>query len=702
MASGTMAQTVRVRSGEHDGYTRLVFQIPPGTDWDLASHQNGARLAVALKDATFETDAVFSRLSAGRLTSVLQPEPGAPLELDFGCDCVATAFLHRQTMVVVDIAPGAFTPPPDIAALPPLLPKPDVTKPRAAHPGVELPASLLQLQRRGFETQLMSRLLQGADREVVDLNLANVGARQSGYFGPIQSPADLPENLHVSTILDEIPGLDQSALLQVETRPKCIADAELGFDTWTGTQPFAQHVAELRGGLFQEFDRLDIETAEKLAKLYTYFGFGAEAVQVMQLVPKRDAKWDRIEAMARFIDDQQIARSNPFFDQQRCGGDAALWAVLTEGYLAKDAKLNSIEHSFTRLPQHLKVQFGPLLSEILIEADRLESAHRILRAVDRVNDTDDPELVLAKASIAEAEGDDQQATDLLTKAATAPEATDEAPLALARLIEKRWSDRGAITGQELDLAAAYAVQFRNSESGPMMARAHVLALALNQEFGAAFGRFPAGMEDKAWHRTHDQVLQLLAERGDDVSFLRHVLTLSMTEREGMTIETAMALSDRLTQLGFAELGFEMANRPADKAHRADRTRLRARASIYEDRPRHALLELAGERSEPAMRLRAQALIKSQDFAGAALILKEIGETDAAERNFWRAGLIEEAQTETPGMYGNLAGLSQALTDPIARQPEKPLADATALLEASSLTRSQINDMFNMLGGDVSE
>lgn len=207
LAGEALAQSVRVRSGEHNGYTRLVFQVPPGTDWDLTPRQNGAQLAISLEDVSFETNAVFNRLSAGRLASLSQSNSGEPLELSFGCECVATAFLHRQTMIVVDIAPGEYTPTPDIAVLPPLLPQPDIERPLTAlaqTPGAELPASLLHLERRNFETQLMSRLLQGADRDVVDLNLANVGARQSGYFGPVQSPADLPENLHVSTILDEI------------------------------------------------------------------------------------------------------------------------------------------------------------------------------------------------------------------------------------------------------------------------------------------------------------------------------------------------------------------------------------------------------------------------------------------------------------------------------------------------------------------
>lgn len=457
-----------------------------------------------------------------------------------------------------------------------------------------------------------------------------------------------------------------------------------------------EQVAALRAGLFQEFDRLDTDAAERLAKFYAYYGFGSEAVQVLRFFSDDSADFGRVEAIARLMDDEAMADLNPFSDQQRCGGDTALWAVLTEGHLAKDAKLNSIEQSFTRLPQHLKVQFGPELAEILVKADRLEASHRVLRAVDRVDEADRPKVALAKAEVAVAEGDDQSAEDLLTQAATASEATEEAPLALARLIEKRWADRGAVTGRELDLIAAYAVQFRSAEMGPTMARAHAVALGLNQEFGAAFARFPDDTGGKAWRRTHGQVLQLLAERADDVTFLRFALSLSADAQESVPTETAIALSERLTRLGFSEHGLALANRKQDSVRRADRTKLRALAALQVGQPRQALLELAEDRSEAAMHLRAEALIDSQDFAGAALVLQEIDQTDAAGRNFWRAGLMEEARAEDPGMYGTLAQLSQSLAAPVNRQPEKPLADAAELLESSASMRQQIEKMFGVL------
>ena len=491
--------------------------------------------------------------------------------------------------------------------------------------------------------------------------------------------------------------MDTAALEQVDTRPVCIANTELGFQDWSGSQAFPQQVANLRTDLFHEFDRLDTDAAEKLAKLYAYHGFGAEAVQTLMLTSHSKPKWTRIATIARLMDGEDTAPPNPFLDQQRCGGDAALWAVLTEGQLAKDAEANEIEQAFGRLPRHLRRQFGPVLSGIFVEANELEASRRILRSVERVDEGDRPEVALAQADVAAAEGNDARTEELLTKAATAPKAKDEAPLALARLIEKRWSDRGAISGQELELVAAHAIQFRNSEIGPMMARSHALALGLNQEFGAALNIMRASAGGKDWRRTQDQLLQLLAERADDVTFLRHALALPPEKRDAMTLNTAVAFSERLTRLGFGALGYELAGRTADNARHADRSLLRAQASLLQNRPRQALLELSGNDSDTAQRLRARVLIDGQDFAGAALVLKKIGDIEEANRNLWRAGLPEEIGDDTQGSYGTLSQLSHSLTRPISRKPGKPLADAAGLLQDSAEMRSEIGEVFLFLG-----
>ncbi len=698
LGTGASAQALPVRSGEHGGYTRLVVRVPPGTEWVLDQRQNGASLTIGIDDVTFDTRAVFGRLSGNRLKSLDQPEPGAALDMAFGCECIATAFLHRQTMVVVDIAPGSLAP--SEVSLTPALSANSAAKPSlpAELPTSELALPLLQLNHRAFEDQLMARILQGADRQVVDLQLAGVGRRHSTGFGPLRAGEEPAPNLRLSSVLDDVRGLGNLAIPQLDTPPVCIADSEIGLATWSTSQPFSTQLAGLRVGLFQEFDRIDRARALKLAKLYIHFGFGAEAREVLNLLPEPATNHDMLSAIAYAMDGLPVPAPNLFEGQQRCDGAAAFWALMTEGALHQDAQLNVIEQTFGRLPQHLRRQLGPALADLLVAADRLEASRRILRAVERVLDTHSADVTLAKAAIATAAGDADTAETLLTEVAKTPAAAKEAPLALARLVEKRWSDRGAISPRDLDLAAGYAREFRRSELGPMMARTHVLALALSQDFDGALGRLADAPGTEDWRRTQDQVLHLLAERADDITFLRHVLGLPAETRGAVAVQTAIAVAERLADLGFSAPIHALANRPRDRERRFDRARLRARAALLDGQPRQALLELADDPSKAARKLRAQAMMRTQDHEATARLLHELGAVEAADRYAWLAG-TDGGDAEASNAFTDLTRITALLAEPAERQPDRPLADAAGLLQDSATARARIADMLDIVRGN---
>lgn len=690
--STASAQALRVRSGEHDGYTRVVVQVPVGTNWTLSQSPNGAQLSVAIDDVTFDTRSVFDRLSGNRLKALTQAKLGGSLDMAFGCDCMATAFLHRQSMVVIDIAPKANAHSVAALPIPPLSPQTPNPLPDAI-PATQLALPLLQLDQSGVENRLMSRILQGADRDVVDLELAKVGDRPSTGLGPLRANAEFTANLQLRSILDEVRGLEALELPQLEPRAECITDSELGFASWPGEKPFSTQVAALRAGLFQEFDRVDEARALRLARLYTYHGFGVEALQVLDLMAETSPGAERISAIAHAMDGFAAPRSNPFAGQQRCYGMSALWALISEGELAADAHLDVIEQSFGRLPRHLRTHLGAALADILVDAGELEASRRILRSVERVLDQGSADVTLAKAEIAAAAGKTEKAEALLSEVASAPTTTSEAPIALARLIEKRWSDRGAVSPADLDLAASYARELRRSDMGPMMARTHTLALALSQDFENALGHIEDAPESSEWQRTEDQVLQLLAESADDITFLRHVIGLPDQRRDAISVETAVSLALRLTDLGFSTQALALASRPQDKTHRFDRAQLRARVALLQNRPNQALLEISEDESQEADQLRAQAISQTDDYAEAARLLREIGLSEAADRSAWLAGdAIVDAASQT--VFGEIHQITDQLAQSANRQLDKPLADATALLEDSESARGRITDLLD--------
>ncbi|WP_170545873.1 hypothetical protein [Ruegeria arenilitoris] len=700
-ATSATARDVTVRSGEHDGYTRLVVQVPPNTGWVLKQTKNGARLNVALEDVAFQTGAVFQRLTQNRLAALSQVAPGGPLELEFGCDCVASAFLFKNTMIVVDIAPGTYLPPltSDIPA--PVLPKtPKDDKapgPDQSIAALELP--LLNLNAGGFEDQLATRLLQGADRGIVDLKVTPVGPRASIGNQSLLMPPDVELNVQVTSILDDLNGLLGPDVPQLERRPPCVSSAELAFDDWSDERPFAEQAAQLRAGLFQEFDALDKTRALQLAKLYAYSGFGAEAIRTLGLLGERSLETERIAAIARVLDNGPLNGSNPFAGLQRCESDAAMWAALTEGSLHEDANLVAIEQSFAHLPDHLRRHVGPMLSDILVDGQELEAARRVLRSVDRVETQSSADTTQAKAKVATAEHDALRTETLLTEVLEAPDATLEAPMALARLVDKRWQERGAVSPQELDLAESYTVELRRSEIGPMMRQTYAVALSLGQEFDAALDVVAELSGGDGTTETLNRVVFVLTERADDATFLRRVLSLSHTQTQGLTIDAAIAVADRLAGLGFARQAQALAKRPQDRLKRGERARLRARAALLAQRPHQAMLELADDPSEEAASLRATALQAAGDFAAAGDQMRASGQVEEANRLFWLADLSEKAEPDSGTKFSRVAKTTLGLAASPARVPEKPLADAEVLLQDSVETRQRIADLFATLKTD---
>lgn len=695
-ATGVLAKDVPVRSGEHDDFTRLVLNVPAGTNWSLAHRKNGARLAVELDDAEFKTGSVFARLSAGRLEAISQADPGAPLELEFGCDCAATAFLYKDTMIVVDIAAQKALPPPSLD-IPSIVIPEQTSKDRrqAEAPSIEMVAPLLQLDRDDLQQRLSTRLLQGADRELVDLNVTPPGPRASAPEMLPDIARDLPAHIQVSSILDELGILGEPALQPLESLPACISDAELGFDAWSDGRPFAQQVAELRAGLFLEFDRVDRAIALKLAKLLAHWGFGSEAIQVLQLMEDASPEQEWVRAVAQVIDDQPVSKPNQLRGLQRCDGAVAIWAAMADGQLQDDAQQERMEQAFLRLPEHQQRILGPRLAKIFVNYGQLEAARRVLRSVDRVQILQRPEVTLAQAAVAAAEGDADTGDILLNEVIDNPSSDLEAPLALARLVEKKWAEGGAVSRRQIDLISGYAIELRNSELGPVMARGHALALGLGGEFSAVFDILDAHRGDETWTGTHNRILQLAAERADDLTFLRHASTLKPHESESFSTETSLLLAKRFADLGFAKQARDLAGAGSDGTRRRERAILRARAALLENRPDVALRELAEDPSDDAERLRAQAMTDMGNHAAAVEAWRDIGDEDTAARLSWWAGFELEGVGAKDTALGQVMDLSSALRAPVQRLPDKPILDAEQLLEASAETRQKIAELLNV-------
>ena len=103
-ASAAGAATVAVRSGAHEGFTRLTMDLPRRLGWAL--NGSGARRTLRLDgtDLDFDLSQAFTRIGRDRVRALSGGGEDATLVIDLGCDCDVDGFFAGESLLVIDIA----------------------------------------------------------------------------------------------------------------------------------------------------------------------------------------------------------------------------------------------------------------------------------------------------------------------------------------------------------------------------------------------------------------------------------------------------------------------------------------------------------------------------------------------------------------------------------------------------------------------
>ncbi len=107
LARPSAAEALRVRSGEHAGFSRLVITPPDGTGWRLGRAGAGYELRLDREDVTFDTTGIFGLIPKARIAAVTAGSVPGSLAIGLSCNCSATAFETAGGLIVVDVADAA-------------------------------------------------------------------------------------------------------------------------------------------------------------------------------------------------------------------------------------------------------------------------------------------------------------------------------------------------------------------------------------------------------------------------------------------------------------------------------------------------------------------------------------------------------------------------------------------------------------------
>ncbi|NHB76646.1 hypothetical protein [Rhodobacter calidifons] len=645
LAAPAAGETARVYSGEHGDFTRLVIELPNGSDWLLGRTEDG--YAFATKDAAqpdYDLAGVWRRISRARASAILKDPGTGALRLSLGCDCHITPFEFRPGVVVLDIRPGAApkgsefevafdgqrkgaaeSDQPQPAGGPVqdytwLDTRATTTVPNHTPSPLPLPLATGGVSLEPLRNELLEQLARGAAEGIVDLGLP---AKASGKTQAASE--DLPWS---GIRIGEQPGLatrlPNPFENERESDPACTPEPLLDIAAWGEALSPLDILASARSGLHGEFDIADPDAVLRSVRLHLHLGFGAEAIQMTELVSDAaEAEPLSIyKSMGRIIDGEPDP-ATPFAGMLDCDGPAALWAALARDRLPRGPGVNraAILRAFQSLPSHLRSHLGSGLADRFLAIDDADAARMIRDAMSRAPQVEAKTIALLDASNSLHRGDIEAAR---RHAAEAVALDGNQATSLVTLVEAHFQDQKPLAAEIPETLRALRGEIGASELGAKVDRAIVLSLALSGQMDAAFS------SGEAVGKVLADLWNVAASRADDDSFLRHAVLPTGNQPPALPQDLALNIAVRLLDLGFPDAALAWIG-PVSTRDTASRRLAAARAQLGRGDARAALQLLEGLNGAESESVRAAALFQLDDLPQAASALRAARRPDDAIR-----------------------------------------------------------------------
>lgn len=597
------AAPLRVQTGEHADFTRVVIGLPQGADWQIGRTPEGYTVRVSATDG-FILDEFFTLIPRDRISAVSQDPDEGELQLIVDCVCHAVASIHLSNFLVIDIRDGPAPPnSPFEAALvlktsvdpDPPLPAPvglayrpaqnrllPLITPRFMGPESEPPADnaeqneevadspapvisaasadeALRLIAQSLTESVGRGLTEGLLQE--GLNTVSEPSTLNDDFGvpPLLARAALP-GVTARTSIDPLAIESAAPSPQTQDGQRCLPEAAFDVASWGNDSPPGQQLNVTRNGLAAEDGRFAEGSLVTLARLYVFLGFGREAQQALELEGVQSQDRIFLRTIAQIIDDEPVVPM-VFAGQVSCPTNVALWALLAQPNAPTDAQVNrtAVVNAYRALPHYVQQAIAPRLSRALLAIGAEDEALQVLGPQATV-DSGDITRLLAEASLADALGEDTLAMDKIKDAArNAPRISPEA---MARFF-RDGASRGIGFSDE-DFLLADALRFENTDTPAAadLADAQFVGYLSVDRFADARTLLLTrqnALSPEAYAAGVSAVYQQAAQRMPDASFLEFVWQQDLTMQDAATQNL---IAQRLVELGFPDRALSVLTSPA--------------------------------------------------------------------------------------------------------------------------------------------
>ncbi|PYG26526.1 tetratricopeptide repeat protein [Pelagimonas varians] len=726
------AQQVSVRSGEHGDFTRLVFNIPTGTNWSISPSTKGnkLRLNLEMNPTYFDTSTVFEKISKARVSALMAVPEEAAIDIELACNCVSEAFIFQNKMLVVDVKEKLVSATDDTGReidlpIESQLQAGSLTRYQADFTKVWLSQGprigpKKSANPMGFDTPLASAEVSGPeisnsdpfDNSQAEMVRAQIfgdvaSAATQGLLNPtsilkqpprkfddvsLQKPGDL-NDLSADVALRELVldrTLEASGRISIGGQ-QCVPDALLSFTKWEeDTDDVSLVLATRRGAVFGEFDKINNSVMNSYVKSLLYFSFGAEAREALTMIGGAENKV--FHALSYLVDGDSDP-SQLFQDQFACEGLAAVWAVVDGTGLRSTSEIDeeSVLQGFEMLPKHLREQLGPKISQNLSKNGFSAPAKDILRRLERMLGEETNSITLGKAQIQLMGGNIDQASTAFNNLAESQ--SPETAEAIVSAVEIAEQTGVKVSDRVVELSAAYSTELRNTDAGSEMWEAHLKSLTINGRFEDALDVLNKveGVNPKLVEEARNDIFEAIFDRADDVSFLRHFFLIDSEHWNALGSTQILSAARRMMELGLPNAAIGVLGKVSEQQLDREKRLLQARALLDLSRPEESEILLIGLQGQEVSRLRAVARSQMGDHNYARSIFSELGQKSDAQVEAWLSGDWERVSEVDDGPLSSAADMIQS--EPNLNSPNRvSLADVESLFKESYKSRETIKDI----------
>jgi hypothetical protein len=687
LSGQALAEQIIVRAGAHPGFTRLVMELPDGSDWRIEADGQTHRLVISPYDEGFDTSEVFDLIDRRHLDDIEGRGDTARMELNCACD--VTGFTLPNGYLVVDIAERE-------APLPPgdEVPRFEYGELLWQRPRPQAPADSpaddvdIVIERHLNETrnQLLLSLSDAASRGLLQ-GESDLADPQPPVAGALDA---MPENPNLRVTDSSAPTTSATSGAAGTVAPLCPSPSVLAVGSWGSGGSFSTQIGVLRRELFQEFDRLSEDQALALARLYLHFGFGAEARQVLGMQSQGGAAIDAMLDLADLMEYGEVEDPRVLANWRDCGEQTSLWALLAMGDAGEISAANreAALRNLAELPAHLRRIFAPRLSEVFLQGADTQAAGLAMRNLERMPQNPLPNAALIGARIEQQNGNNDAATALSEMAIDSNSV--ESPRALIELVHNRIDSGDSISAETALLVEAYYFELQGHALFADLRRAHILASAHSGQFDKAF----EALEGASDTLIADVFVQL-GHAANDMDFLRYYYTNKRPLLANLSQPAAVHVSARLEALGFLQEARTVLEGLDPSAWgQAERLRL-AKALAEVGQNDQALGLLKDVPGAKASGLRGEILHRQGQSGVAVGMLQQAGQQRQADETAWLAANWQDLLTAETPVFGPALQAAQETMDPILPQ-DGMLSRSRAAADQSAQVRSALRRMLQDL------